>query len=94
MSGYSQWLRSHSTGITTTVMYVTLRKPLLGVSTYNYTGYRGSKYEGIDLENNFIIATKVAVLMCKSYRSKNQEDSSSKVIRTIALKPIVFLSII
>ena len=27
MSGYSQWLRSHS-GITTTVMYVTLRKPL------------------------------------------------------------------
>ena len=55
MSGYSQWLRSHSTGITTTVMshYVS---HCLGVSTYRV---KSREQVRIDLENNFIIATNL-----------------------------------
>ena len=57
----------------------------LGVSTYRV---KSREQVRIDLENNFIIATKVAVLTKRTEINKNQEYSSSKVISTMAVKPI------
>ena len=57
----------------------------LAVSTYRV---KSREQVRIDLENNFIIATKVAVLTKRTEINKNQEYSSSKVISTMAVMPI------